>query len=111
MDLVMVGGLLLIVFSLVIAFFRRSLTDDNRQYAYILKGLTLSLFAAGAFSVGRWLTSVVFPDTPDAVYMTLAGWIFAAPLLLVFLLGLSHMAKSAATISAFQKRRRGWLDK
>lgn len=93
MELLPIGGLLLIVVSMFIAFSRRSSTDDILEQAYVIKGLALMFFAVGAFMVGRWLIGVAFVDMLDVGYMTSGGWVFASPLILVFLFGISRRRK------------------
>jgi polyferredoxin len=96
MNLLPLGGVLLMAGSLIFAFARRKSVDDRRQYHYILKGVILVVFAVGAFSVGSWLVSTIFAEQPDSANTTLNGWIFAVPLLLVVLFGLSLGAKRTA---------------
>lgn len=90
MELLIFGGLLISVLSMLIAFSRRYSPDDSLQEAYVIKGLVFAFFAVGTFSVGRGLLDVVFGNSLDTVYLTLGGWIFAVPLILAFIFGLSH---------------------
>ena len=89
MELLMLGGILLSVVSMFIAS-RRTSTDDCLQQAYIIKSLVLSFFAVGAFSVGRGLLDVMFANTLATGYLTMGGWIFAGPLILLFLFGFNR---------------------
>jgi len=93
MELLILGGLLLSVVSMLIASSGRLSPDDSIQQTYIIKGLVVALFAVGTFSVGRGLLGAVLANTLDAGYLTMGGWIFAGPLILVFLFGFSRRDK------------------
>ncbi len=90
-KLLMLSGLIIVISSLLFILFRKS-TEEDPQQAYVLKGLVLSVFAVGAFSVGNWLIGMLFANTLDSNFETLAGWIFAVPLILLFI-GLSEKRK------------------
>jgi hypothetical protein len=101
MELLMLGGLLLGIVSMLIAFSRGSSTDNGPQPAYVIKGLVLAFFAVGAFNVGRGLLGVLPANTLDSGYLTMGGWIFAGPLILLFLFGFSHRRKIQQDSSRF----------
>ncbi|MDR3564307.1 MAG: hypothetical protein P4N59_23120 [Negativicutes bacterium] len=101
MEVLMLGGLLLGIVSMFIAFSRGSSTDDGPQQAYVIKGLVLAFFAVGAFNVGRGLLGVMPANTLDSGYLTMGGWAFAGPLILLFLFGFSYRRKIRQTASRF----------
>lgn len=84
MELMMLGGLLLIVGVMLAASSRRSLTDDCLQQAYVLKGLALAFFAVGVFNVGGGLLGLLVAASVETGYLIMGGWIFAGPLIWVF---------------------------
>jgi len=55
MELLVLGGLLLIIMSMLITSSKRYSQDDSLEYVYVMKGLALALLVVGAFDIGRWL--------------------------------------------------------
>lgn len=86
-QLLMLAGLFFIILSMLLIFFPKATAEDPQQ-PYVFKGLALSAFAVGAFSVGNWLVGALFANALDDSYATLGGWIFAVPMMLLFI-GLS----------------------
>ena len=102
MEVLMLGGLLIIVGGMLIASSRKPSADDSLQQAYIMKGLALAFFAVGAFNLARGLIGVVLVTTLDASYLTMGGWLFAGPLLLVFLFLFSRRRKIQPAAPSFR---------
>ena len=99
-------GMLLIIVSMLMASSRRALPVDGQQGAYVFKGLALSLFAVGAFSVGRGLLAEVPANTLDMGHMTIGGWIFALPLLMIFLFGFSRISNTLPVPARYTRNER-----
>lgn len=101
MQLLLFGGLIIVVSS-IIAIIRSASTDDSLQQKYVITGLTLMLLAVGSFCFGRGLFGVVMANSLDMSTLTFGGWIFAAPLIVTFLFCFSPRRKIQEFASRFR---------
>lgn len=92
MEPLVIGGLLLMAFSILMAF-SLWLSDDSSQQRYAIKGLAVGMFAVGAFNVGSWFVGVLFANSTTPDVEMFGGWFFAVPLALVFLFAFSNWRK------------------
>ncbi len=102
MEVLIFGGLPLIAGSILFLCSRKYATEDNMQQAYVTKGLALAFFAVGAFNAGRGMLGMVTAETLNLGYLTMDGWIFAVPLLLVFLFRFSRRRKIQQVSARFR---------
>jgi hypothetical protein len=111
MEMIILGGLLLVVISMLITSSKRHAVDESLDHAHVIQGVALAIMAVGAFGFGQWLSGVVFLGAKDVVFKTVAGGLFTVPLLLTFLFPQSHVPEPVLSTYLIENRDRDRLSR
>lgn len=69
---------------------RRTAVRSDMSQNRVFTGITVALFAVGAFNVVGWLAGMFLTQSVDTDGEIFVRWLFAVPLILAFVLALSQ---------------------